>query len=265
MRFLAAAAFALALTWAPSAQQPRTRPPQRPAAPPKAHDAIVPFQIGETLTYDVSWSQFVTAGTAVTRVVDKKPASGSNVYSIVADGRPVPLVARFYPLYYKMESLVDTATLLAWSSSVYQEERSAKRLATTRFDRINRRAHYEVQSEPPVRAEFDIAPNVQDGLASLYAVRSHSFKRGDHLTVPVADDGSLYIAEFDVGAPERVRVPFAETDAWNVQITIVDAQGKPAATNVRAWISTDARRLPLKLQAEVPIGSFVLALRDMQP
>ena len=258
-----AAVLALALLWSLSlaGQQPRT--PVRPSR--SAREASVPFAVGETLTYDVSWSQFLTAGTAVTRVVEKKSSSGSTAYSIVADGRPVPLVARFYPLYYKMESLVDSATLLTQSTLLYQEEGGGRRQATTRFDRANRRAYYELQINPPAKADFAIPPNVQDGLSTLYAVRSHAFKSGDRLTVPVADDGAMYSVEFEVSGPERVRVPFADADAWNLHLTIVDAQGKPVANNARIWISTDAQRAPLKLQAELAVGAFVLALRERRP
>ena len=102
----------------PAPRTPAARPPARPAPSP-AREAEVPFRVGETLTYDVSWSQFITAGTAVTRVVDKKPSGGSTAYGIVADGRPLPLVARFYPLYYKMESLVDSFSILSMESSLY--------------------------------------------------------------------------------------------------------------------------------------------------
>ena len=122
MRLVVAATIALALTSLVTAQQPRPpaprtptprtpAPTKAPAAPPR--EATVPFQVGETLTYDVSWSQFLTAGTAVSKVVEKKTAYGSTAYSIVAEGRPLPLVARFYPVYYKMDSLLDIFTTLS--------------------------------------------------------------------------------------------------------------------------------------------------------
>ena len=262
MRLFVAATFALALTWAVSAEQRGTAIP-RPAAPP-TRDAAVPFKPGETLTYDVSWSQFITAGTAVARVVEKKASYGSTAYYIVADGRPLPLVARFYPLYYKMDSLLDTVTLLSQYSSLYQEQKSGKRLATTRFDRTTRVAQFEQPDKPDGKGHFAIPTNVQDGLATLYSLRGHAFKAGERLTVPVADDGSIYSVTFEVAGPERVRVPFGENDAWNLNVTVLNSEGKPAANNVRSWISTDARHLPLKLQADLPVGSFVLGLRDAQ-
>src|SRR5689334_20857595 len=80
----------------PAPRTPASKTPVKPPEPPR--EAAVPFHVGETLTYDVSWSQFLTAGTAVARVTEKKSSAGSTAYAIVADGKPVPLVARFYPV-----------------------------------------------------------------------------------------------------------------------------------------------------------------------
>lgn len=271
-----AVAIALVLSTVVSGQQPRqpgartpaprtpaARAPARPAPPP-AREASVPFRVGETLTFDVSWSQFLTAGTAVSRVVEKKSSSGSTAYAIVADGRPVPLVARFYPVYYKMDSLLDSFTILSAETSSYSEENGRKRQSNTRFDRAARRAYYDAPTES-AKTNFEIPTNVQDGLATLYAVRTHVFRAGERFTIPVADDGSLYSVEFETRGPERVRVPMGDLDAWNLKLTILDDKRQPAANNTAVWVSTDARRLPVKLQSDLPVGSFVLALRDARP
>ena len=281
MRFRVALVIALALSTVVSGQQPRqpgtrtpapkTPAPKTPAprtarpAPPPAREATVPFRVGETLTFDVSWSQFITAGTATTRVVEKKPASSSMAYAIVADGRPVPLVARFYPVYYKMESLLDSFSILSIQSSTNSEENGRQRQSSTRFDRRALRAYFESLADS-VKTTFAIPANVQDGLATLYAVRGRAFKAGERFKIPVADGGSLYSAEFETRGPEKIRVPMGDFEAWNLRLTILDDKEQPAATNSGLWISTDGRRLPVKLQSDLPIGSFVLALRgDAQP
>jgi len=276
MRSGAALVIALALSTVVAGQQPRqpggrtatpqtpaTRTPARPAPPP-AREVDVPFRVGETLTYDVSWSQFLVAGTATSRVVEKKPSAGSAAYAIVADGRPVPLVARFYPVYYKMDSLLDSFSILSQETSSYSEEKGRKRQSSTRFDRAERRAYYEAPTES-IKENFQIPANVQDGLATLYAVRGRAFKAGERFTIPVADDGTLYSVEFETRGPERVRVPMGDVEAWNLRLTILDDKQQPAATNSAVWISTDARRLPVKLQSDLAVGSFVLALREARP
>jgi hypothetical protein len=237
----------------------RSAAAQRRAAPA---DAAVPFRVGETLTYDVTWSSYLVAGTAVTTVVDKKPASTSSAYSIVAEGQPVPLLGRLYRLSYKMDTVLDSATLLPHRGSLFIQEGQLQRRAFTRFDRASRKAFVEVQDETTFKTEVDIPPQAQDGLSALYVLRSMTFKAGDRITVPVVDDGAVYTLRADARAVERVRVPAGTLDAWNLAVSITDAKGQPAATNAGVWISNDRRRLPLKLQAKLPVGDFVLVLRE---
>src|SRR5687767_8953535 len=86
---------------------------QQRRQPPARREATVPFRAGETLTYDVSWSSYLVAGTAMTTVHGTQPSGGSDAYYIVAEGRPIPILARLYNLSYKMDTLLDTATLLS--------------------------------------------------------------------------------------------------------------------------------------------------------
>src|SRR5438046_10194294 len=116
-----------------------------PAAVPRA-ERTVPFRVGETLTYDVSWSSFVTAGTAVATVKEKKPSFNSTAYYIVAEGRPTPLVSKLYSLYYKLDTLLDSYTLLPQRASVYSEEGSRHRFKVTQFDHAKHKAFFEYKA-----------------------------------------------------------------------------------------------------------------------
>ena len=251
MRPLAVAVLALAaLTSHPIAQR-------------STREAAVPFKVGERLTYDVNWSAYLVAGTAVATVAEKRPSLDRTAYYIVADGRPAPLLSRLYNLFYKMDTLLDSQTLLPHRGSVYIEEGANRHLAVTRFDRTAHTASFEVEDDPPLAVTFAVPPQVQDGLSALYVLRAMTFKPGDRLMLPVTDEGALYRLQMEVGASERVSVPLGSMNAWNLKTAILDAQGAPAMTNVTIWISTDARRLPVKIEAELPVGRFVLSLRDV--
>lgn len=275
MRVFSLIAIAIGLTLTPhllaqpgraTARGGQTRAaPQNPGGSRAARQEMrVPFTVGETLTFDVSWSGYLVAGTATSRVVEKRPAARSSAYYIVAEGRPLPLIARLYALYYKMDSLVDSYTALSHRTSLYVEEGSRRRTSTTVFDRNTRRAQIEVRDDATHKDDFAVPQNVQDGLATLYAIRGRTLRAGDRISVPVADDGSLYTANFEVLAPELVSVPMGRVNAWNLRITILDARQQPVGSNIGAWITTDARRLPAKLQADLPVGSFALALRSAE-
>ena len=235
---------------------------QRKNTPATRAERTVPFHVGETLTYDVSWSSYLTAGTAVASVKEKKASFNSTAYYIVAEGRPTPLVAKLYTLYYKLDTLLDSHTLLPQRGSVYSEEGKRHRFRTTRFDRAARKAFFEYQTTSTVKAELGVSPVVQDALSAVYVLRAIPFKAGDRMTMPVCDNGMNYKVQVDIGAPENVKTAAGEVSAWKVRPTVFDDKGHAVGRNIAIWMSDDARRLPVKFQAELPVGTFNLVLRE---
>jgi hypothetical protein len=252
----------LAIAPAASSTQRRKLPPAPAAAPKPRIERPVPFHVGETLTYDVSWSSYVSAGTAVVAVKEKKPSFDSTAYYIVAEARPAPLLAKLYTLYYKLDTLLDAYTLLPQRGSVYSEEGKRHRFKTTRFDRGQQKAYFEYQSGNTVKADFAVPAFTQDALSAIYVLRSIPLKAGDHMTMPVSDDGITYRLAIDVGAAERIRTPIGEMSAWKVRPVLTDDKGQSVGRNLAVWISDDAHRYPVKIQAELAVGSFNLLLRE---
>jgi hypothetical protein len=246
--------------------QRASRPAARPAPPAKAAaprvERPVPFRPGETLSWDVSWSSYLTAGTAVATVKEKKASFNSTAYYIVAEGRPTPLLSKLYSLYYKMDTLLDSYTLLPQRGSVYSEEGKRHRFKTTQFDRAARKVLFEYRTDTTMKADFPTSAVTQDALSAIYVLRAIPMKPGDRMTMPVSDNGLNYKVQFDVGALERVRAPIGEQSALKVKLSVFDDKNKPVGRNVAIWMSDDARRLPVKLQADLPVGSFNLLLRE---
>jgi hypothetical protein len=109
----------------------------------------VPFRTGERLSYDISWSSFITAtaATATVAVREKRPAYGSVAYYIVAEGQPTPFLAAFYSLYYKADTWLDAYTLLPLRASIFSQERARRESEVTLFDQARRRARFEAQGD----------------------------------------------------------------------------------------------------------------------
>src|SRR5688572_33220311 len=94
-----------------------------PAATAKPRGEVrVPFRAGELLTYDVSYSTYVTAGTVTMHVQAKRPSYNSVAYYVVAEARPTPLMSKVYTLYYKADVLMDVYTLLSQRAGVSRVE-----------------------------------------------------------------------------------------------------------------------------------------------
>jgi hypothetical protein len=241
---------------------PLVQAQQRQRIPAAPRDAAVPFVSGETLTYDVSWSSTVVAGTAMTSVHEKRASGDSFAYYIVAEGRPIPFLARLYNVYYKMDTLLDSVTLLSHRGTLQSEEGAGRRVATTRLDQKARRAFFELQGDAVVQTEFALPPQAHDGLSALFALRARPLRLGERFTLPVTDGGALYTVGISVGRSERVSVAAGTYDAARLTITIRDDQEQDVWKDIAVWMTTGARRLPVKLQAELPVGEFVLALRE---
>ena len=217
----------------------------------------MPFRAGETLTFDVSWSQFLTAGTATIAVREKRPSFDSIAYYIVADGSPTPLLSRLYTLYYKADTLLDVFTLLPQRASVYSKEGSRERMKSLRFDHTAERGVYEVKTSTVVTTNLTLPPQAQDPLSAIYVLRSRPLKLGATFTMPVINNGENYRMDAKVVAKENVATPIGQLAAWKIVPTIFDEHGKPTAEKLGLWISDDASKLPVKLEAELAVG-FVI-------
>ena len=104
----------------------------------------------------------------------------------------------------------------------------------------------------------------QDVLSAIYVLRAIPIKTGDRMTMPVSDNGANYKVQVDVGALERIRTGIGDMNAWKVTPSVFNAQGQPQGRNTVLWISEDPRRLPVKFQAVLPVGTFNLTLREVK-
>jgi hypothetical protein len=234
-------------------------PKETSSAPAPAKEKAVPFRPGETLDYDVGWSSFVTAGTAQIVVKEKKPSYGSTAYYIVAEGRPTPFVSKLYTLYYKADTLLDVFSLLPQRGSLYSEEGKRHRLKTTMFDQGGKKATYQIETRTVAKKDLAIPGFTQDALSAIYVLRSIPFKPGEKFNMPVTDNGQVYKVQMQVGAVEPVKTGIGTFNGLKI-VPVISGPDKDAPKGLALWISDDARRLPLKMEAQLLVGKFVITL-----
>jgi hypothetical protein len=242
-----------------------TRPTVREPRPsPPATEPAVPFAPGETLTYDVSWSNLLTAGTTTVTVQDKRPSLGSTAYYVTAEGRPGGLVSAIYPIYYKADTLLDTRTLLPQRGSIYSDEKGRRRFRVTLFDQPAKSVRYEVHAGDPnnatTRLDLPVPAAAHDALSVIFRLRAMALSTRTKETLPVVVNGHVYEVQVTVAGRERVRCGLGEVDAWRLTPVLVDPADQSDGRDMALWLSDDARRLPLKLQASLPVGTFILTL-----
>jgi hypothetical protein len=231
----------------------------RPAA---QTDVPVPFKPGESLTYDISWTTFLTAGQATLSVKERRPGSGGRAtYYLVAEGQPSSMLQKLYHLYYKAESMLDTRTLRPSLATVYSDENGRKRYKTSRF-RGNGIVDYEIKTASTTTSQVKVDATAQDPLGAIYVLRAIPLKVGQApFTIPVTDSGKAYRMRVAVSGRESVTTGIGTLPALKLRLMVNNADGTATDdSTLTLWISDDARRLPLKLVAGLSVGSFQLTL-----
>jgi hypothetical protein len=183
---------------------------------------------------------------------------------VVAEGRPSALVAALYPVYFKVDSLIDVYSLLPQRGSIYSREGQRQRLQESRFDRRTGRLTFAEQRGTPLkeleRDERPVTAGAHDPLSAIFALRSIPLSPGRSLSVPVVIEGRERRLRVTVADREPVACGLGRIPAWRL-LPALDADGDPNdAKDIVLWLSDDARRLPVKLEAALPVGSFALTL-----
>ncbi len=238
-----------------------------PTVPPEVGAAArveraVPFTVGETLEYDVGWSSYLTAGTATLAIREKKPSYGSVAYYAIAEGRATGVVAALYHVYYKADTLLDVYSLLPQRGSIYGEEGRRRRMRATRFDQAKRTAQYEVTPGAGPQKRIALPGPTHDALSLVLALRALKLREGLSVTLPVSDGGRVFRVQATVRERRRLSTRLGQLMAWRIEPLIVGDAGDTGASKLTVWLSDDAQRWPLLMEAEMPVCKFTLALRS---
>jgi hypothetical protein len=237
------------------------RAAEKPAAAPAPEvEKPVPFKAGEVLTYDVSYSGALSAGEATISVREKRPSYNSTAYYVVAEAKPTGLLARMYTLYYKADTLVDVFTLLPQRGSFFSLEGKRSRQKTTMFNQEAGTADYELKTASLVKQRLKIVQSSQDVLSILVSLRTTQLQLGGRVTMPLCDGGRQYTVTFTAEGRETLKTIATTATAWRLNAKVNDDKGQSLGRSVSIWVSDDTRRLPLKLKAELSVGSFVVEL-----
>lgn len=233
-----------------------TRPdPERP----------LPFQPGEKLIYKIGWGWFDVGRAELT------------LTESVHDGSPawkMELVARtnsFADTFYKVRN-----TTTAWISPDFkgtlhveadQREGSRERKSIVEFDPQTQSMQFhnllKGDSLPPVT----VLEGTWDPMGITYFVRSLALAVGDDYVIPTSNGKEFFLTQVSVVKRERRRFRSGRQDAFLLKPNIKDLGGvfqKSDNASVTFWFSADERRVPLRMESAVAVGSFWAELVDIE-
>ena len=230
----------------------------------------VPFAEGERLHYSVRlMGKEAAAGEAWVGKRGKR--DGRQIQRITGRLRTVGGVKSVYPVEDDIGSLLDLATVAPTESTfALQHALKPKRKVALYFFRprgnvtlVRGSAEWRDDGGGKKAVFEDRSPTIAlDPLSAFYHLRSRKMKVGDTFPIFVHQGARMYRVDIRVAAQEKVVTEVGEHAAFRLDGRAVRADGSRPGwhQNLRYWVSTDAKRLPLKIAFEMPIGDVVAVL-----
>ncbi len=243
---------------APAAQH-RTQPKRiLPAQPVQPVEPPVPFRAGETLDYRVQWSKLINAATARLAVVERRPFYGREAWHFRALAHTIDPMRYVFVLDDQFDSYADPATLAGLQYEMYLREQGKREDAIFRMTT-------EDDPAPGLGSAVRVLPGTRDPLGFLYYLRAFDWQRARETRAPVFDGKKLYEvrARLDVDRGQ-VDVPAGSYTASRIDICVYDRGREVPQTHFWVWLTRDARRTPVLMEAEVPFGTARVELTRAQ-
>ena len=225
----------------------------------KAAEKVIPFHTGERLTFEARWS-FIPAGEVVLEVLTADTINGVKSYHFVMTSKTYP----FIDLFYKVRDRIDAYTDKEMTHAIlYRKKKQgrSKRNAVVNFDWDKLEAQYSNfgnRTKP-----ISILHGSFDPLSVFYFFRLHDLRVGAEIKAPVTDGKKCVIGKVKVIRREKVRVACGMFDTYVAEPELEHIGGvfeKSKDAKLKIWVTADERRIPVKVESKVIVGSFVAEL-----
>lgn len=222
--------------------------------------ALVPFGIGETMTFALGYG-VINAGEATIAIEDTLTYFGQPVLQVVTRARS----NRFFDAFFRVRdqgiSYIDADSLFSRYYAKHLREGGYERDVEIHFDHHGGVAYY------PDGKESAIPFGVHDVLSAFFRVRSLPLRNGDEIELPTHGDKRLYDLKVVVRRRETVDVDAlgGEVRCVVVQPILKDEGIFQHSGELLVWFTDDERRIPVRMRADVPVGAIEANLKDYEP
>lgn len=213
------------------------------------------LNVGEKLNYEVSWSSFLIAGELTIETKDRRSFEGVEGYHVSAQARSVGLVsAVVYKVNDVYESFLDAGTLQPFRADKRSRHGKKTSESSVILDQAKRTA--KLSSGKTIA----IPPDTYDLAGLVYAVRSMDLSAGKSRTFTLLEDEKLYTIKVEVEGREKVTTKAGEFDAVRISTLRLREGEAKDPYNLRFFVTTDPRRLPVLITAEPSWGGVRVEL-----
>jgi len=224
-----------------------------------------PFQPGERLTYDVTWSVF-QAGTVSATLQSAVQGSKDN-YIVITTAHSQGFVSLLFNVDNQFRSVFDPKTLCSGRISKKINEGRRHKETEIVFESQRNLAILDERDlnrphDPPKHAENEIPNCVEDVVTAFYYLRNQDFQIGKPLHMPVNDGSKTYDVTLDVQGRESIQIPLGHRSAIRIEPKVFSGLFKRKG-RMLVWFSDDDQHLPLRIKFMIAVGPITATLRSV--
>jgi hypothetical protein len=216
----------------------------------------IAFKSGESLRYKMSYSGFLRAGTAVLEV-EEKDYNGKKVFYTKGTGWTSGMIKWFFEVDDLYESYFDKDTIKPYLFKRKINEGGYKKHRITSFNYQSNKAY--VQDFTNQKDSSIAFTNVQDMLSSFYYLRNtetKNLKKGDEIDLDMFLDSKIYPFKLRFLGREVIRTKFGKVKSLIFRPLVESGRIFKAQESVTIWITDDANKIPIKMKADLAVGSL---------
>jgi hypothetical protein len=216
------------------------------------------FQVGEYLKYRIHYG-IIDAGIAELRIKESTSRKGRSAYHVVGTGRTVGMAEWFFKTRDRYETYIDKESILPLEFIRDINEGGYKKKHHFTFDHFqNKATDLEHQGK-----KYSIPDKAQDILSSFYYARTfdqNKLKIGDKLPIMVFLDYEEFPFFLRYHGKEMIDSEWGEIRCLKFTPLIQEGRVFEDEEGMTLWVSDDENKVPVRLQAELQVGSVKMDL-----
>ena len=200
-----------------------------------------PFVVGESATYRVRWTNGPMSVPAATATIAVLPSQDCESYRFQVLAKTEPWMSRFYEADVLIETTVGGELLpRSYREAIVDGKRRIERRLS--FDAGGRQMHL---SSGGTSMTLPLEAAARDPLTALFYVRGLPMEPGSHVALPLNDNGRRLTLDVSMGGVETIALDGHPRSAWRLEPLLTNRLARRGPMNLTAWLSADARRVPL--------------------
>lgn len=229
------------------------------------------FAAGEMLKFRVHWGP-LNAAEATMKISDEYyNVNGRACYKIDIYGSTTGLADMMVRVRDNWGAYVDTASILPQKAYRYIEEGRYRKNEMINFNHgddvatvLRLDKHTRTLKE---KEDFDVPDNILDIVGGYYYLRTidySKYKVGEEIDVRGFFDDEIYNLKIKYLGKEELTTKLGTFNTIVIAPIIPENDFFNGREPIKAWVSDDKNKVPLKIRAELGIGALEIDIKEMK-